>query len=89
MTSDITYFFISVTDVITVRIVRTVRTNWNVLKKSVLPTITCAKMTIAFLMSGFVMGIMIVETIPTNWSLAPQELVKMTNFVVLEVAVSQ
>ena len=68
---------------------RTVRTNWNVLKKSVLPIVTCAKMTIAFLMSGFVMGIMIVETILTNWSLVLQELVKMTNFVVLEVAVSQ
>ena len=83
------FFFISVTDVITVQIVRTVRTNWNVLKKSVLPIITCAKMIIVFLMSGFVMGIMIVETILTNWSLAPQELVKMTNFVVLEVAVFQ
>ena len=89
MTSNITCFFIFVTDVITVQSVQTVRTNWNVLKKSVLPIITCAKMTIAFLMSGFVMGIMIVETIPTNWSLVPQELVKMTNFVVLEVAVSQ
>ena len=89
MTSYLIYFFIFVTDVITVQIVQTVRTNWNVLKKNVLLIITCAKMTIAFLMSGFVMGIMIVETILTNWSLAPQELVKMTNFVVLEVAVSQ
>ena len=89
MTSNITCFFIFVTDVITVQSVQTVRTNWNVLKKSVLPIITCAKMTIAFLMSGFVMGIMIVETILTNWSLVPQELVKMTNFVVLEVAVFQ
>ena len=46
-------------------------------------------MIIVFLMSGFVMGIMIVETILTNWRLALLELVKMTNFVVLEVAVSQ
>ena len=89
MTSILTSFLIFFTDAITVQIVQTVRTNWTVLKKNVLLTITCAKMIIVFLMSGFVMGIMIVETIPTNWRLVPQELVKMTNFVVLEVAVSQ
>ena len=52
MTSNKTYFFMFLTDVITVQIVQTVRTNQNVLKKSVLPIITCVKMTIAFLMSG-------------------------------------